>query len=595
MKKLLILFAVLLLLAACAVPALTEADESTQEPLYRAGEYTGRAKGYAGERLAVTVSLTGSHIDEIRVRRDAESEGIGAVVVEELPGLIVSNQTLAVDVVAGATVTSRALLSAVEQAIAASGAELAPLLEAPSEPVAPSLRAQVTEADLIVVGAGGAGLTAALSAARQNPELRIVLLEKSAAPGGNTLLAADGVNGAATAAQREAELEDDFETMLGDSLAVAGEPENFDMLELLEVLAGDSAAALDWLTEEGFPLERLEALPGSAAKRAHLPEDGTPVGAYLIRGLTQAVERAGVTILYRTPATALIADEEGQISGVIAQSPGLRHLFTGRAVVLATGGFAANDKLCGSYRTLLRGLDTVSVAGAVGDGVAMAQELGAATTGMTDIMTEPTVHRGSGRIVPRSLRERGAILLNGAGERFADELADDRTLSEALLAQSGRCGWLLFGEGLWRDLPEALQQSAVSGSDAEKLAQAAGLPAEALAEAIEQRNAELLDTIDEEQNEPHPARLEGTLFLLEVAPGVRTTLGGLLITPQAEVVGADGLPISGLFAAGEVTGGIHGNWPLPGNALTELLVFGRRAGVGAADFASMAEEAPRED
>lgn len=139
----------------------------------------------------------------------------------------------------------------------------------------------------------------------------------------------------------------------------------------------------------------------------------------------------------------------------------------------------------------------------------------------------------------------GALLVNRSGERFADELADDASLSEALLTQPGRCGWLIFGEGLLHLLPSALEERTLSGADPEKLSRAAGLPAEALEETISDRNAELPEAADEEGNEPHPARLEGELYALEVAPGVKTTLGGLAITPEAEVLGAAGEPDSG--------------------------------------------------
>ena len=582
MKRLPALIAAMLMLGSCALPVLPAGEDSSQETSYRAGEYRGVAQGYAGE-LTAFVTLTDSHIDAIRVPDCPETEGIGSVAVEQLPGLIVANQTFAVDVVAGATATSRALIEAAKQAVSASGADPAPLLEPPAQPVRPSLRAEVHEADLIVVGAGGAGLTAALAAAQSGPELRIVLLEKNAVPGGNTLLAGGGINAAASSVQQKAGVEDGFEEMLSDSLAVSGAQEG----GLLETLAGDSAAVIDWLAEAGMPLEQLAQLPGSSAERAHLPENGEPVGKFLIDGLTGAVRRAGVEILCGTRASELLTDEEVRIS---AESPGVRHLYTGGAVILATGGFAANDKLCGSYHTLLRGLDTVSSAAAQGDGIAMAQELGAATADMAEIVIEQTVHRGSGLIVPRALREGGALLVNRSGERFADELADDAKLSEALLAQPGRCGWLIFGEGLLHLLPSALEERVLSGAGPEKLSRAAGLPAETLEETISDRNAELPEAADEDGNEPHPARLEGELYALEVAPGVKTTLGGLAITPEAEVLGAAGEPIPGLYAAGEVTGGVHGAAALPGNELTGLLVFGRRAGQNAAGWLSAQEE-----
>ena len=587
MKRLPALIAAMLMLGSCALPVLPAGEDSSQETSYRAGEYRGVAQGYAGE-LTAFVTLTDSHIDAIRVPDCPETEGIGSVAVEQLPGLIVANQTFAVDVVAGATATSRALIEAAKQAVSASGADPAPLLEPPAQPVRPSLRAEVHEADLIVVGAGGAGLTAALAAAQSGPELRIVLLEKNAVPGGNTLLAGGGINAAASAVQQKAGVEDGFEEMLSDSLAVSGAQEG----GLLETLAGDSAAVIDWLAEAGMPLEQLAQLPGSSAERAHLPENAEPVGKFLIDGLTGAVRRAGVEILCGTRASELLTDEEGRISGVIAESPGVRHLYTGGAVILATGGFAANDKLCGSYHTLLRGLDTVSSAAAQGDGIAMAQELGAATADMAEIVIEPTVHRGSGLIVPRALREGGALLVNRSGERFADELADDAKLSEALLAQPGRCGWLIFGEGLLHLLPSALEERVLSGAGPEKLSRAAGLPAETLEETISDRNAELPEAADEDGNEPHPARLEGELYALEVAPGVKTTLGGLAITPEAEVLGAAGEPIPGLYAAGEVTGGVHGAAALPGIELAGLLVFGRRAGQNAAGWLSARAEGP---
>ena len=175
MKRLPALIAAMLMLGSCALPVLPAGEDSSQETSYRAGEYRGVAQGYAGE-LTAFVTLTDSHIDAIRVPDCPETEGIGSVAVEQLPGLIVANQTFAVDVVAGATATSRALIEAAKQAVSASGADPAPLLEPPAQPVRPSLRAEVHEADLIVVGAGGAGLTAALAAAQSGPELRIVLL-----------------------------------------------------------------------------------------------------------------------------------------------------------------------------------------------------------------------------------------------------------------------------------------------------------------------------------------------------------------------------------------------------------------------------------
>ena len=560
------------------------AEESVQPSLYPAGEYHGTAMGYQGE-LEVSVLLTDSHIDEIRVPVCPETTGIGAVVVEQLPGLIVANQTLQVDVVAGATVTSRALLDAVQQAVESSGADLTPLLEEPEEPVSPSLQAQVTEADLVIVGAGGAGLTAAAAAAQVNPDLDIVLLEKTGAVGGDTLRAEDGVNAAGTSVQQQTGVEDGFERMLFDTLAVSGGEE----AEPLEVLVGDSSSAIEWLAGLGIPLDALRQLDGSTVERTHFPSDGTPIGQALVDGLADAVQQAGVTLCLNTQATGLVTDAQGRICGVIAESPGVRHYYTGRAVILATGGFAANDRLCGSYRTLLRGLDTVSGDAAQGEGITIAQALGAATVDMQQVLLEPTVHRGSAQIVPRSLREAGAILVSREGEPLEADPLNDAALSEELLAQSGRCGWMIFGEGLLHLLPETLQPYLVSGEDPAALAQSAGLPVEALEAVVETRNAELPETADETGNERYPARLEGTLYALEVAPGIQSTLGGLEITADAEVIGADGNPIPGLYAAGEVAGGIHGEQVLPGNMLTDLLVFGRRAGQNAAILLSQGE------
>lgn len=588
MNKLFLRLPALLLaltLAACnAVPAVSQsaAPEGTTGK-YTPGAYVGAAKGYGGD-LKVTVTLGENQIEKIEVAQNQETPGVGAVAIEKLPVAIIANQSLAVDTVAGATISSRALLEAIAVALSSAGVDTAALQIPPEKPQKVQ-KAEAVEADVVVIGAGGAGMTAALEAKAAGK--KVVIIEKTAMAGGNTARATGGMNAAETAVQKALKVEDSVKAFINDTMEGGGKRSD---LDLVTAMAGRSADAIDWLDSIGAPLPELTALASASNKRAHRPEGGGPVGRYLVERLAANLEKKGVPVYYNTTATGLVLTD-GVVTGVKAESGQASYLFTGKAVIIATGGFGANEAMCAKYRPELRGVTTASAPGVTGDGIVMAQAAGAQLVDIEQIQLHPTVHRATGVALTGDLYRDGAILINQAGERFVNELETSDVVSDAEIAQEGGYAYVLFDQRLCDRSKAAAgyaaQGLAAQGDTIEALAEAIKMPPEALAETLANWNRAVADRKDEAFGREDGLAFKlsrAPFYAVQVAPGVQHTLGGLRINADAEVIGASGGPIPGLYAAGEVTGGVHGGNCLSGNALTDAVVFGRQAGQSAAAY-----------
>lgn len=340
------------------------------------------------------------------------------------------------------------------------------------------------------------------------------------------------------------------------------------------------------------------AFGGASVKRIHRPvnEEGQTisVGSYVVPILEKTVEDRGVEIVYEATANEILM-EDGKAAGVVAEgAAGNTITVNASAVIIATGGFGANNDMVKEQNASLDGYVTTNAPGAQGQGITMATAEGidAATVDMDQIQLHPTVHvEGSNAaLITEGLRGDGAILVNQEGKRFTDEVGTRDAVSAAENEQTGGYAWLIVDQAMV-DASAVIQGYidngyALEGETYEELAEAMETDAATFAETMETWNAAVEAKSDPEFNRTSFAEPLNTApyYAIKVQPGIHHTMGGLVINTAAEVLNTSDEVIPGLFAAGEVTGGIHGNNRLGGNAVADFIVFGRIAGQSAADY-----------
>ncbi len=442
-------------------------------------------------------------------------------------------------------------------------------------------------ADIVIIGAGGAGLSAAVQAKQEGVE-NVILLEKMPMVGGNTNRATGGLNAAETEQQKDKNIEDSIETMYEDTMKGGYNKNNPELVEKLTSEAKDSVA---WLTELGADLSDVGKMAGSTNYRTHRPTGGAAVGAHLVDTLKTAAENEKVDLRLWNEAKEIILDKEGNVSGVKATNKeGKEYTINTKAVVIAAGGFSANQEMVVSYKEDLKGFATTNHSGATGDGIVLAEKLGADLVDIEEIQTHPTVVPEKAVMVTEAVRGNGAILINKDGKRFTNELFTRDVVSKAILEQKDGVAYLFFDEGLRKSLKateEYFNMGLVTEADSvEELAEKLSIDKNTMVESINKYNDAVAANNDSEfKREDLPRQLnEGKVYAIPVTPAVHHTMGGLKINTNAEVVNTNGNIIQGLFAAGEVTGGIHGGNRLGGNALADIVTFGRTAGKNAAAF-----------
>ena len=595
------------------------------------GEFTGTATGM-GE-VSVTITLTDGVITGCEIVGDSETEGIGSVIVENAPEEIVSGNKGAIDVVSGATITSNAVNEALAAALAAAGLDAADFTGSGDAAAAED---RVVDTDIVIVGAGGAGMTAAIAAAEAGKN--VVIVESQAMVGGNSVRSTGGMNAAKTPAQDENEfaesagVEKTLETAasewagneaitaLADTVAgqwaeyQANPVGYFDSVELMELdtligghgtndpalveaLCSNSADAIAWLSEQGIELTSVSSFGGASVKRIHRPVDSEgktiSVGSYMIPLLQAKCEELGVEFIMNTTANEILTDANGAAVGIAATDKnGAAVTVNAKAVILATGGFGANLDMVVEYKPDLAGFMTTNAPGAQGQGIDMAVAIGAGTVDMDQIQIHPTVEANTAALITEGLRGDGAILVNAEGNRFTDEVGTRDVVSAAEIAQTGSYSWLVIDQAM-ADASSVIQGYikngyTVTGETYEELAEAMGVDAAAFAATMDKWNAAVAAGVDEEFGRTSFANPLDTApyYAIKVTAGIHHTMGGLTINPQTQVLAGDGTVIDGLYAAGEVTGGVHGGNRLGGNAVADFVVFGRIAGEQAAAYAA---------
>ena len=598
------------------------------------GDFTGTAKGMGGD-VTVTLTLTDSKITGCTAEGVDETQGIGTLALDQLPGQIAETGSIAVDGVTGATITSDAIKEAAAAALTAAGLnpdDFKTAVENNGEKAEDS----TVDADIVIVGAGGAGMTAAITAAEEGKS--VVILESQSMVGGNSVRATGGMNAGKTVYQDENEFGEaagvektlktaaekyaDNETITALAKTVseqwaeyqANPTGYFDSVELMELdtmvggkgindpelvetLCSNSADAIDWLDEHGITLHNVASFGGASVKRIHRPVDADgktiSVGSYMIPLLQENCEKAGVQILLNTTANEILTDANGAAVGVKATgASGETVTVNAKAVVLTTGGFGANLDMVVKYKPELKGFMTTNAPGIQGQGIEMAQAIGAATVDMDQIQIHPTVEANTAALITEGLRGDGAVLINAEGKRFIDEVGTRDVVSAAEIAQTGSYSWLVVDQAMV-DASSVIQGYikkgyTVTGETYEELGKAMGVDEAAFAETMNTWNGYV-----DAKNDPDFGRTSfankldtAPYYAIKVTAGVHHTMGGLTINTNTEVLKEDGSVIPGLFAAGEVTGGVHGANRLGGNAVADFTVFGRIAGKAASDYAA---------
>jgi len=438
---------------------------------------------------------------------------------------------------------------------------------------------RTNKTDVVIIGAGATGLTAAISA--HDKGARVIVLEKMPFTGGNSQLAEGGMNAAETRFQKEKGIKDSVELMFEDTMKGG---KNINDPELVRILARNSAGSVDWLTSLGADLSDVGRLGGASISRAHRPGGGAAVGAHIIQVLRKNAEDRKIDIRVNSRAVKILENERGDAIGVLVDGKHSKlYKISAKAVIIAAGGFSANPERVAYYRPAFKGMTSSNQPGAVGDGLDLGSSAGGQLIDMKEIQIHPTVAAGSRILITEAVRGNGAILVNREGKRFVNELTTRDAASAAILAQTGHSAFLVFDDGIRKSLSQIEGfihlKLVVSADTVRGLAENIKVPADEFEATINGYNKSYDEKNDPEFKRPDMPRPIRTarFYAIEVKPGVHYTMGGLKVNPDAQVLDKNGKPILGLFAAGEGTGGVHGANRLGGNSISQTITFGRIA------------------
>ncbi len=558
---------------------------------FKPGEYSATVTGHNGP-MKVTMKFSEDKILSLE-SENLESPGIGTAAIELLTREILDNQSLACDSVSGATVTSGAFLAAVRDCVKQSGITLSVLESREIAYPKKSDKPIEMAADVIIIGAGGAGFAAATEAIENGAS--VIILEKNEIIGGNTARAGGTLNAPDPERQSKIGVEDSVELFTQNTLEAgdfAADP------ELVKVLASHALEARHWLTKHGTKwTEMVYQTIGGLWPRSMDEKDKIAFNGF-IAPLAKFVYENGGKVVLNCKAEKLTQDESGRVTGVVAVDPknGQEYIFTAKnAVILATGGYAASAELVKKYNNL-SGLPTSNAPTSTGDGIVIAVAAGADLNGMEYVQIHPHGNPVTGGLQSHFAGViKNSIYVNREGKRFVEESGRRDVISNATIAQTGQIMFSIFdSEGGFyagvKKLPDSEMANLKSkgylyeADTLEDLAKQAGIDPKGLVETVAHYN-----TLVAKGDDPdfHKDELELTIgtapfYCVPLSPTLHHTMGGVRINTEAQVLRHDGSVIPGLYAAGEVTGGIHGTNRVGGNALTDGVVFGRIAGKNAA-------------
>lgn len=610
---------------------LNQAQGKKAAPLaLKNGTFEGKAYGNNGW-LTVEVNIKDNKITDIKTPGQRETKYLGDTAIREIGKDVLQYQTLNVDNIAGATVTSIALKTAIAQAIEKAGGDIAAFQKPVPEKIKKVAGITKGSADLIIVGAGGAGLSAAVTAKDLGVK-NVLVLEKMPVIGGNTLRCASAFNAADPDRQKalpmtetlkeavvkainEKPVSEEHAKLMADVKAKyeaylkSGSKTLFDCPEwhalqtynggdkvgqipLIRQYSNNVLDTLHWMQSKGSPvMDRVSQGAGALWQRTHQLD--APAGLGLIDPLYQAAVKQGVNFKLGMRVQDLILNDKGRVIGVTATDKvGNKYEFTSKdGVILATGGYSQNKEMRQkSAPHLTSEMVSTNQPGATGDGIIIATRHGADTTGMNYVQVYPLATPGTGALQGRARKMSGlddVIDVNKNGERFVKEDARRDEFVAAIKKQPGGVVYDINDSSIVKplnsfneDVETLVSIGRIYKADSlADLAKQLGMPADKLEATVAEFNKMV-----EAKKDPKFGRklfdrpiVKPPFYATPRAPSIHHTMGGLQISTNAQVLDKNGKPIPGLYAAGEVTGGIHGSNRLGGNATADVLTFGRIA------------------
>lgn len=608
MKKLVsVLLASSLLLAGCqsgsssapaetSQPVTTAAEtqkETTKEAEESGGVFTGKAPGFHGD-IVVEITVEEDVITDLKVTEHSETENIGEAALPVLAQQALDNQTINVDTVAGATVTSDGFRAALKDAVESAGLDISKLSQAVA--ASDGQKEEVTiDTDIVVVGAGGAGLTASLSALQNGA--KVVLLEKMSFAGGASSMAGAGTTATGSKWLAEDGVEDSPEKLKADLLENG---HNLNHEPTVDIFVNTVGEAFDWLVDpEGANVEYQRP----TTSRTY---SGVGRGAGVVKTLLAHVEEAGGQVLMSTPATELMVTD-GKVTGVKAEGEKEVYTINAKAVILATGGFGANDDLVPEE---FQKFVYAGAAGATGDAIEMTKAVDADLINMEFVNVQPNsivLPSGLGQYcnpgVGGAYKTSGAFMVNEKGERFANEQGGAYELIQAM--KGNEASYLILDEASFTAFNEGMKGSKiytdedvetwlknngssnpvmVGGDTLEDVAKVLNLPDGALTAAAESYN-QAVDAGTDEFGRTLTMKIsgDGPYYAVQMWLRYYATLGGLHVNEQMQVLNTSQNPVDGLYAAGEAVGGLEGDIYLGGSLFGWAMTSGYKAGTSVAE------------
>lgn len=601
------------------------------------GTYEGKAMGHNAE-IDVAVTLDNNKITSVKILKNFETPAVSELPKKVIPQMIVDNQSLKVDRISGATFTSMGILNAVRSALGKAGVD--PQQYMKGERIAHKVQVPTsTDSDVVIVGGGGAGLAAAVAAARAGG--KVVLIEKMSFLGGNTVLAGGALNAADPALEAKQKMSAGQRKMVDELLAEkprnelqaqllaslkkqwdAAVKKNPDILfdcpelhalqtykagdyaadlQLIDKLSRLAPATVDRLAKMGLKWNDFSSqYVGAIWPRCHDAANYTSGQGYIDTfRKTIAEEKLPVQILLQTKAKELIK-KDGRVVGVKAEGPNGESvtLNARKGVIMTSGGFGANVEMRQKYDTIWGGklgknIGTTNSRAITGEGMLMAEKAGAKLIDMGYIQLLPVTDPQNGTV--SGICQGTAIYVNTEGKRFVNEMGRRDELSKAALAQPGGVFYRMCtvkNARLNKDGMTTLglpietfikNGKVIRGENVNDLAKKINVDPKVLKETFDKFNefcrSQGQDTeFGRPSCAPNIPMYEGPYFAELRTPSVHHTMGGIQVDVNSQALNANGKPIPGLYAAGEVTGGIHGTNRVGGNAISDALTFGNEAG-----------------
>ena len=556
----------------------------------------GTGVGKHGD-ITVAVTFDAGKIQDIKIVKNAENPILAKKVFTDLKDQVVALSSTDVDLISGATFSAKGFIDAVNDAAKKAGVTLAKADKKALKKAARELP-KTSNYDVVVIGAGGAGFSAAITA--RNAGANVVLLEKMPAVGGNSLISGAEMNVAKNWVQPKLGINDDSPELHAQDTFKGGDGKG-DM-KVINVMTHQALDAAKWCRDYlgvRFEDDNLFFFGGHSRKRALIPVGHT--GTEFIAKFQAKADELGIPVITNMKAEELIKNKDGRVVGVKATMDGSEYTFNAKGgVVLATGGFGANPEMVKKYNPKIdERFKTTDAPGTTGEALYMAERAGAQLVNMGYIQTYPICDPISGAIeLIADARFDGAIMLNQEGKRFVEELQRRDVLSEAILNQTGQYCWVLWNDNIGKisntvkahaNEYEAFTKQGIMTTcdDLKCIADFTKIPFDQLQKTVKRVSDMAGKGNDKDFN--HRAGLmdmqQGKYYVIKAVPSTHHTMGGVRINEKAEALTAEGKVIPGLWAAGEVTGVTHGTNRLGGNAYTDIIVFGRIAGEAAAKAA----------